>query len=197
MFNIYDSKAEANDLHYIPKSKRSWVHGLTASLHNKMELIIDKVYNYTTNWPTLRPNTSSTGLKTHTSYKYMRATRLLTLTTVLAAHSIEARPAARSVPQWDTDSAIIGIDNRCSACMSHLPADFIGDLQKYNRIIRGFGGTRHFNVQIGTLRWHWEDDKGKIHKFIIPKSYYIPEGGVRLLSPQHWAQTQHGSTPLC
>ena len=61
MFNIYDSKAEADDLHYISKSKRSWVHGLTASLHNKMELIIDKVYNYTTNWPTLRPIQAAQG----------------------------------------------------------------------------------------------------------------------------------------
>ena len=28
------------------------------------------------------------------------------------------------------------------------------------------------------------------HKFLIPKSYYVPSGGVRLLSPQHWAKTQ-------
>jgi hypothetical protein len=26
------------------------------------------------------------------------------------------------------------------------------------------------------------------HKFVIPKSFYVPEGNVRLLSPQHWAQ---------
>ena len=41
-----------------------------------------------------------------------------------------------------------------------------------------------------------EDDNGKIHKFVIPNSYYIPEGRVRLLSPQHWAQTQKDFKPI-
>lgn len=177
MFNIiYDTKTEANDLHYIPKNKRTWVHGMKASLHNKMEYIIETLYNYTTNWPNPRPNTGGNGLRTHRSHKYMSAAKLITLTTVLAAQSAESRPMATSVSQWDTDSAIIGIENRYSGCMSHLPADFVGDLQNCNRIIKGFGGTRHFRVQIGTLKWYWEDDNGKIHKFLILKSYYIPEG---------------------
>ena len=40
------------------------------------------------------------------------------------------------------------------------------------------------------------DDQGLEHKFYFPRSSYItgssyiPEGKVRLLSPQHWAQTQ-------
>ena len=46
------------------------------------------------------------------------------------------------------------------------------------------------NVMKGTIKWEWNDDHGKIHRFIIPNSYYVPAGSVRLLSPQHWAQTQ-------
>ena len=43
---------------------------------------------------------------------------------------------------------------------------------------------------MGTLRWHWADDAGKRHTFEIPKSYYVPSCELRLLSPQHWAQTR-------
>ena len=44
---------------------------------------------------------------------------------------------------------------------------------------------------MGTLRWHWADDTGKRHTFKIPKSYYVPSCELRLLSPQHWAQTRN------
>ena len=36
------------------------------------------------------------------------------------------------------------------------------------------------------------DDSGNEFKFTIPNSFYVPSGGVRLLSPQHWAKTQRG-----
>jgi hypothetical protein len=49
------------------------------------------------------------------------------------------------------------------------------------------------NVKTGTIRWRWEDDQGVIHSFDIPGSYYVPAGRVRLLSPQHWAQSQRKS----
>ena len=44
---------------------------------------------------------------------------------------------------------------------------------------------------MGTLRWHWADDTGRRHTFEIPKSYYVPSCELRLLSPQHWAQTRN------
>ena len=82
----------------------------------------------------------------------------------------------------------IGIDNRCSACISCDINGFIGPLVKTNRIIKGFGGTRTTNIQVGTICWKWVDDDGKIHSFDIPNSYYIPSGQVHLLRPQHWAK---------
>ena len=36
----------------------------------------------------------------------------------------------------------------------------------------------------------WLDDKGRMHTFEIPNSYYVPECELRLMSPQHWAQTR-------
>jgi Reverse transcriptase (RNA-dependent DNA polymerase) len=93
--------------------------------------------------------------------------------------------------RFDTDSASIGIDNRCTACISHCQNDFEpGTLKPSQRIVKGFGGARVTDVQVGTLKWSWEDDRGIVSTFRIPNSYLVPSGKVRLLSPQHWAQTQ-------
>jgi hypothetical protein len=93
---------------------------------------------------------------------------------------------------FDTDSHLVGVDNRCSACISHVREDFPGGLKTCNRVIKGYGGVRHFQLWTGTLVWTWDDDEGKSHTFNIPNSYYIPEGKIRLLSPQHWAQQCKG-----
>jgi hypothetical protein len=67
---------------------------------------------------------------------------------------------------FDTDSGKIGVDNRCSGCISHQVDDFIGPIHDSQRSIKGFGGTRTTRVKIGTLRWKWADDEGKVHQFI-------------------------------
>src|SRR6056300_397126 len=46
------------------------------------------------------------------------------------------------------------------------------------------------DVWKGTICWKWANDNGILHRFLIPNSYYIPQGGCRLLSPQHFAKTQ-------
>ena len=61
--------------------------------------------------------------------------------------------------------------------------------------MKGFLGETHYSVHIETLKWYWEDDQGKLHKCLISKSYYVPEGGVRLLSPQRWDQSQKDIKP--
>ena len=95
--------------------------------------------------------------------------------------------------RFDTDSAKIGIDNRASACISHRLEDFVGQLTKVNRSIKGFGGERVLNVWKGTIVWKWCDNNGHLHRFRIPNSYYVPGGGCRLLSPQHWAKSYIGT----
>jgi transposase InsO family protein len=97
---------------------------------------------------------------------------------------------------FDTDSGPIGVDNRCTGCISHRIDDFEGPLRDSNRSIKGFGGSRTRNIKIGTIAWQWDDNQGKTHKFTIPNSFYVPEGNVRLLSPQHWAQAQNDTKPL-
>jgi len=87
---------------------------------------------------------------------------------------------------FDTDSATIGVDNRCSACISSVLDDFDGPVEDTNRVIKGFGGSKTANVMKGTLVWKWYDDNGTTHDFRIPNSYYVKmEERTRLLSPQH------------
>eukprot|EP00978_Attheya_sp_CCMP212_P032841 scaffold129914_cov59-Attheya_sp.AAC.1 len=97
---------------------------------------------------------------------------------------------------FDTDSGLIGVDNRCSGCISHIAEDFIGELRDSGRVIKGFGGTKTTGIKIGTLLWKWCDNEGQEHKFKIPNSFYVPHGGVRLLSPHHWAKAQGDRKPV-
>jgi len=53
---------------------------------------------------------------------------------------------------------------------------------------KDLGGACTQNVQVGTIRWQWEDDQGMVHDHTILDSYYILDGQVHLLSPQHWMQ---------
>ena len=56
--------------------------------------------------------------------------------------------------KFDTDSYLIGIDNRYTACISYNADDFVGLLVKIDCTIKGFGGTRTTNVYKGTLLQH-------------------------------------------
>ena len=93
------------------------------------------------------------------------------------------------IVKFNTDTKPIGVDNRCSACISPYIEDFIGPLEDTNKTIKGFAGARTNNPKTGTLRWQWSDDSGRMHTFEIPNSYYVPECELQLLSPPHWAQT--------
>jgi len=97
---------------------------------------------------------------------------------------------------FDTDSKLTGVDNRCSACMSHDVDDFEGPVIPTNWTIKGFAGSRTANVSTGTIVWKWLDDEGAEHKFTIPNSHHVPAGNVCLLSPQHWAKTQNDNKPI-
>ena len=67
----------------------------------------------------------------------------------------------------------------------------MGELKESHRTIKGFGGAKHSShIMVGTIKWKWCDDEGKVHKHIIPNSYYVPNGKAPLLSPKHWAKSK-------
>ena len=194
IFRINDKNTLVNESQYIPKSKRNWKTGWKTKLHYIMENVITKLDARINKEGKTRPFIS-TNIK-QKKYKRSNKYKRVIAYTTLVIHQTEHALAARITPSWGDQNNIVGIDNRCSGCISHKACDFIGELKDCKRNIKGFGGTRNFSIKIGTIKWHVEDDLGKIHKFVIPNSYYIPEGGVRLLSPQHWAQTQKDIKPI-
>jgi hypothetical protein len=96
---------------------------------------------------------------------------------------------AKSMVLFDTDAVPVSVDNQCTGCISNRIEDFKGPLVELNQAIKGFGGSRTTGIKISTITWKWTDDSGKEFKFLILKSFYVPDGEARLLSPQHWACT--------
>ena len=109
---------------------------------------------------------------------------------IVLAMQANATIATERKTQFDTDPETIGIDNRCLGCISHTRDNFVGELRRTDQVLKGFAGTKTTNLQVSTLRWSSEDELGRKDTFTIPNSYYVPDGRVRLLSPQHWLQTQ-------
>ena len=49
--------------------------------------------------------------------------------------------------------------------------------------------TSHGWTSGRTIKWSVQDNQGKQHDWLLPKSHFVPNNGMtRLLSPQHWAQ---------
>ena len=44
---------------------------------------------------------------------------------------------------FDTDSQLVGIDNRCSACITHVCEDMPGELIPCHQSIKGFGALSY------------------------------------------------------
>ena len=59
-----------------------------------------------------------------------------------------------NVVHFDTYSARVGIDNRCTGCISHMAQDFVAPLRDSGRTIKGFGRTKTGNVGKGTRPKH-------------------------------------------
>jgi hypothetical protein len=106
---------------------------------------------------------------------------------------IEARSAMnkerRLRMESGPDSFDILIDNCCSHTLTNDINDYIEPPDKSAVRVRGYIGKSN-SAMVGTVKWKIKDDKGKIHSFILPNTYYSPSVETRLLSPQHWALTR-------
>jgi len=97
------------------------------------------------------------------------------------------RPSERR-SQFDVDSRLIGVDNRCSVCLSGYIEDFEEPPKPTNKVIKGFNGKFTGGIMEGTMVTPIEDDGGQVHYFKTPGSMFVPGLKNRLLSPQHWAK---------
>ena len=60
----------------------------------------------------------------------------------VVAMSASGTGAYENSARFDTDSTMVGVDNRCSACISSDIKDFDGPLKNTGRTIKGFAGSR-------------------------------------------------------
>ena len=193
---------------YTPKSQR-WVlvrrikHSLTNYAKKYCKAIEDKMEGVRVHreiWKRIKiAQKHSPPELSHRSFcrrgrRRMRMLHGLVALQALLAMQVKANTAERDVC-FDTDSKLIGVDNRCSAYISGDISDFDGPVTPTRRTIKGFGGSRTTNVHIGTTRIYWEDDLGRRHEFRLPNSYYVPGCPHRLLSPQHWAKELKKQNP--
>jgi hypothetical protein len=95
----------------------------------------------------------------------------------------------------DSDSYVIAIDNCSSKCITNSMKDFIGAPRKISVSVKGIAGHSEVTY-VGTAKWHFEDNLGKLHTFFIPDTYYHRQSPYRLLSPQHWAASVGDHTRL-
>ena len=179
---------------YVPKKNR-W--NRLDKVWTMMMTYIQYAFDFTYDWVT-KMKVPRRRRRIHRSFKkvngnliYMRRQRSLV---VNESRAKKIKNVSSRTVLFDSDAKQIGIDNRCSACISHYINDFVGPVVKSNKVIKSFGGQKHMNVYKGTIVWSWTSDDGVRTKFKIPNSYYVPEGRRRLLSPQHWASSQPPST---
>ena len=152
-------------------------------INAKVENAVDKMHEYSTTIKVRRVKK-----KLRVRGRPRRKGRRLTCHAVMV---FSAAAKSAGITTFDTDSGEVGIDNRASGCFSHMISDFVGPMRNCNKVVKGFGGSRTSNVKMGTLKLSWDDDRGDKTTHLIPNSYYSKAGGVRLLSPQHFAQELH------
>ena len=61
--------------------------------------------------------------------------------------------------------------------------------------VRGIGNQFQYITHSGTVRWVIEDDSGTAHEILIKGALFGATLGMRLLSPQHWAQQANDHLP--
>jgi hypothetical protein len=68
--------------------------------------------------------------------------------------------------------------------------DYVSPPRRVHVKVKGIGGSVVVTHK-GKARWSVEDDQGHRHTWLIPDTYFNASTPYRLLSPQHWAQTQN------
>eukprot|EP00978_Attheya_sp_CCMP212_P033085 scaffold131938_cov70-Attheya_sp.AAC.1 len=74
----------------------------------------------------------------------------------------------------DSDSYVIAVDNCCTTSITNNLDDFTTPPKTVNQLVAGMGG-QVLAVKKGTVKWHIEDDDGKVHVITLPGMLYAPK----------------------
>lgn len=109
---------------------------------------------------------------------------------IMALQSTTNRLVAENIDHsYDSDSFLIAINNCSSRCITNCLSDYIDTPEDVNIPVQGLSCTVRA-TKMGTAWWLIKDDNGVVHSFLIQETYYNCKTPCRLLSPQHWSQTQ-------
>jgi hypothetical protein len=118
-----------------------------------------------------------------------RRTPILAFTSIQAgvarASSVASKQRSRTI--FDSDSFDILVDGGATSSISNNLDDFVSPPRPSRIRVQGFNGTTSA-TQVGTVKWTVLDDSGLRRTLTIPKTYYVPDCPLRLLSPQHYSQ---------
>jgi hypothetical protein len=117
----------------------------------------------------------------------LSAARLIMLSMVILKSAMST--VAPCDHYYDSDSFLIAIDNCSSRCITNCMTDYVEPPIRVKVKVNGIGGAV-IATHKGTVKWAVEDDHGRRHTWLIPDTYFHESTPYRLLSPQHWAQTQ-------
>ena len=144
-----------NEQHFMNETKRKYIPiqqrwNKTKWLKNKVNNLFTKLCNKSQQWTC---NASGHSRQQKAKYKRRleaanrhgealqlrpkRSKHMLAMAALLAM-SVKDAQAYQMKAYFDTDYKPIGIDNRCTACISHDIKDFVGKLHDSDRTIRGF-----------------------------------------------------------
>jgi hypothetical protein len=104
---------------------------------------------------------------------------MLAMAVIAMESTSKDKPKTKSV-QFDTDSMTVGVNNRCTVCISDRREHFVGVLTLGRKVIKGFHRSKITEVMSGTIKWKWLDSNRLEHLFNIPGSFYVLEGKCRL-----------------
>ena len=113
-----------------PMQNDKWWDNLWTQFFNYLLWGLQPLLNLVDKWIEsirLQPRTDKCYSPHRRIYYSTRMTRTLAYTAIIAMTTQQNYNVSEAIP-FDTDSQMIGVDNRCSACITHVRADMPGDL---------------------------------------------------------------------
>ena len=140
---------DANCYAYIPKSKRGKIYALTNTLTKWTKIIVSHLIRKSESIQIKRRICKNKNIartitgRNNTQKRWKRNIHLWVypVLALFANHKTNSSMSMQRKVTFDTDAEYVGIDNRCSACISHEISDFIGNVSETKRSIKGFGGA--------------------------------------------------------
>ena len=90
---------------------------------------------------------------------------------------------------FDSDSTTIVCDNSANVSICNTKSMYVGEMQQiHNTNVATIGGKGHPVSGIGTVKWHWKDDDGVGHEFLVEDVLYFPQSPINILSVTSFAR---------